>query len=1070
MANIGGYYLRHLVEHLIAAGRFEQLHRLLALETTGGKPRNAWCEALTEAGDQLIYLRDLQLAWNAAETSTAGAGDIGDRLGWQSRYALIVSSLLSQATALPPRLLGLLLERHSQRWSPEWAVSQADQQPDPERRMQALASIAPFLSGEVMDRALDVAEAVSDQDIRSKAMGIVLSGTGNVRNAFDAATRLQDESARSEALIRLADHLPPDLMDRALDLATSIADLGQMSSAVIALAPHLPSDLAVGLLNESIDLLSRSLTAELERAIGAMVAALAPALPEPAVNRALGACEALHDLDLRGRVIGALVPYLPADGLGQALDQSLGLGSSNLHAFQALLPRLDEQQRARAVAELKGRLAALAERQDSQFELSNTIALIVPYIGEESLGYCITMERTIQQGTLRLWPLAALCQRVGGTRADLHGELVSVARSIVSGRRVSRTTIDLVLMLTPRMAQAERSAVLDELVSGAIRVTDFRQRAEAINALIPALSEDPMRRVLEAIRGLPPRLLASSLTLIADHASAALLDELETAAQQVEDSGLRADVLSAVAQRMTGSRRSAIADEALAAITVLDDGEDCSETLVSLAKAAARDGQAALAIADTIADPYQQCLALVTAAADLPEADGRPIARKAVDTALAAGSRTIAPILAPVAGLLPAETIDAALQTASSPSSAEPKALEVLAPYLSAAAIDETLRRLSAFTREEQRAEGIRALSSRLSGNQAGAAIGLARQLSDSVQRGATLATLAGRLDPADQQSVLSEASEVLSEGRIYGGAVPVLLRALPSALLQPFLNRIDSAMTSAADEALAITVLAPVLTAEQRVLALQIAQRLKSAAPMAQAVASLVPYLPETERQQTLTAALEAVREVADEPDKSAALGFLAPCLPENLLGPALDIAASLGIPRNLTLEQQYEGFLDGPKIGHEPSRADALAALGPFLREEQAATALRLADAMTAPLLRMNAFAGIARSPTVPAASAAIRQALGELPRINERAFAVSEWGVESVALTRLFEAIERLAPEVRDPMSDALLHAAAQQSRVTALSSIAGLSASTSLRGGPAALTAVARAICQVRRWMP
>ena len=276
-------------------------------------------------------------------------------------------------------------------------------------------------------------------------------------------------------------------------------------------------------------------------------------------------------------------------------------------------------------------------------------------------------------------------------------------------------------MLTPRMAQAERLAVLDELVSGAIRMTDSGQRGEVINALIPALSEDLMRRVLEASGNLPPVPRASSLTLIADHASDALLDELETAAKQVEDGELRAGVLSAVAQRMTGSRRSAVADEALAAISVLDDGRTC----------------------------------------------------------------------------------------------------------------------------EKLRAEGIRALSSRLSGNQASAAIGLARQLSNSIQRGATLATLARRLDPADQQSVLGEVGKVLSggsiHGSIYGDALPVLLRALPLRLLQPFLDRIDSAMTSERDKALAIATLAPVMTAEQRILALQIAQRLKSAAPMAQAVASPV-------------------------------------------------------------------------------------------------------------------------------------------------------------------------------------------------------------------------------------
>ena len=54
------YELRNLVAHLDAAGRHEQLHRVLALTT--GEGRNAWYEAQLASGDAEDYVADVAVA------------------------------------------------------------------------------------------------------------------------------------------------------------------------------------------------------------------------------------------------------------------------------------------------------------------------------------------------------------------------------------------------------------------------------------------------------------------------------------------------------------------------------------------------------------------------------------------------------------------------------------------------------------------------------------------------------------------------------------------------------------------------------------------------------------------------------------------------------------------------------------------------------------------------------------------------------------------------------------------------------------------------------------------------
>ena len=131
------YELRHLAEHLAAARRAGELHRLLALEWAeprtvppassglsrlpGRRPsppapaivHNAWYAAKERIGEIDGFVADLNRAAGlAAGTAESGLARDGlPDIGLEVRYAVERSSVSSVATALPPRLLGELANR-----------------------------------------------------------------------------------------------------------------------------------------------------------------------------------------------------------------------------------------------------------------------------------------------------------------------------------------------------------------------------------------------------------------------------------------------------------------------------------------------------------------------------------------------------------------------------------------------------------------------------------------------------------------------------------------------------------------------------------------------------------------------------------------------------------------------------------------------------------------------------------------------------------------------------------------------------------------------------------------------
>ena len=135
LAGLNGYELTHLVAHLTAAGRLDDVHRLLALDRVVTEPvpdlpgwldnlrrrrrtraveRNAWNSAHESATSANGYLADIALARERS-----------DDLGLELRYTLIEATVRGRDQAIPAELVEAMVTAGL--WTTDDGISHAVQ-------------------------------------------------------------------------------------------------------------------------------------------------------------------------------------------------------------------------------------------------------------------------------------------------------------------------------------------------------------------------------------------------------------------------------------------------------------------------------------------------------------------------------------------------------------------------------------------------------------------------------------------------------------------------------------------------------------------------------------------------------------------------------------------------------------------------------------------------------------------------------------------------------------------------------------------------------------------------------
>ena len=355
-----GYGLRHLATHLEAADRIADLHRLLQLEWEyiDEKPfirrgllgwldrtrklrrshrhhryKNAWSVVKEEIRDIEGYLTDVKRAWRLAERAYCHTAEEKDEsIALQCRYALMIASVNTLSSNLPPVLLAALVEHGI--WSAGQGLVYARQVPDLGQRSQSLARLSPYLPEmsreSVLREALGLARTLPEKEkytskrLRLQAlMEIVprLADLGHWQEALAIAQEVEDSSERVEMLLALAPHLPESPLREVLATIQEIQVPYVRFRALMRLIPHLPASLKEETLDEMFNIWRSTDDAI---APAQVIEAVAPDLPRRLVWKLLEIIWKSNPLvSSKADALAALAPYLPEPGRTELLEQAL---------------------------------------------------------------------------------------------------------------------------------------------------------------------------------------------------------------------------------------------------------------------------------------------------------------------------------------------------------------------------------------------------------------------------------------------------------------------------------------------------------------------------------------------------------------------------------------------------------------------------------------------------------------------------------------------------------------------------------------------------------------------------
>jgi hypothetical protein len=558
------YDMRHLVAHLAAAGRDQEVHRLLALET--GEHGNAWFSAHEAAGQMQDYLIDLQRAQRLAQQEPLAGPRFSQGLGLQSRYALITASLNSLAGNIPIDLLLRLVE--SGTWMPEQALALILQIPYQARQVHDLAALAPHFPEkertQILDQALLISQEITDEDGQAQALKALaerLAALGRFEEAVSAARQIQDDLQLAQALDDIAPYLPESLLR---EILAGIRKMEHGSEALIGLLPRLA------------------------------------ALGHP--EEALVAVEQITDDIARRRVLGELGPYLPEENLREALSIARGITDQTQRevALAHLLPYLAE------VGHIKEAFTSL-QYIEYEWERADALARMAPNLPEKLLRKALSRKYWAGEDppTEALVGLLPRLAELGHLKKAL-----SIARKVNSPNTFH---IEVLIALAPYLQEED----LQDVLSRANRLAYSSDQARALVALAPHLPETLQPAALSGaqqvkyendkisvLAGLAPHLQgtilrealaiarqigdekdrAQAVARFLPHLAALGYSEASlTTVQQIGYAHHRAQALIGIAPSLTESDRKRVLHDALSAARQIKGEFDCAETLADLA-------------------------------------------------------------------------------------------------------------------------------------------------------------------------------------------------------------------------------------------------------------------------------------------------------------------------------------------------------------------------------------------------------------------------------------------------------------------------------------------------------
>jgi hypothetical protein len=512
----GGYGLRHLVTHLIEAGRTANVHRLLASDSPGRGGRksvNLWFDAHDRVGSLDAYLDDVRRA--QAVVRRANDADLAHRrvaskLGLEVRYTLITASTLTRSSTVPVPLLQRLVS--TGRWDTTRAVSHARQIPQPYPRSRALIGLLPHMMPERRAPVLGEAFHAAEEAGSGRALDAVLENVPHdmISDAL-AAIAATPERWRAHALAALSQQIPAEQLQEALGVAKTIEEAAHRSTALAALVPRLPARQQEAAINQA---LRAATNAKNEGALASLVPYLAKKQP----RRAVAIARAIDNRYVRATALAALASHLPPREVRDALEAATAMmtgmpaaAAEAVRAIAALASKVPLHQRHAIIEQ------ALQAATASRLFVRGSFRALAPHLTDDQLHRALTFATTADNEYTRADTLAELAEYLPPT---LLGQALEAATTLESEKRVRvlvalipRLPVDLIdrvfqgALEAPERVRGHLLSVLaphlpsrlhGQAVSAAATIAAERVRGGALSALIPQVSESLVEQALEA--------------------------------------------------------------------------------------------------------------------------------------------------------------------------------------------------------------------------------------------------------------------------------------------------------------------------------------------------------------------------------------------------------------------------------------------------------------------------------------------------------------------------------------------------------------------------------------------
>lgn len=515
----GGYALRYLVIHLQKADHLDDLHALLACESSPSANihHNVWYRAHEEAGTIGDYLADLQRARDIVRHAVdvpRGGRRQSPPWGLELHYTLLLAAVKTLAANVPSQLVAKLVEHRI--WSPTRGLATIRQVGDPSHRAYGLPALLRYL--DPVERATVLAEA-------ARALAEIVDPDERGWAWREALTQLSPEEAAAYA-------------DPALDAIRGLTDDSARSWALGTLIPHLPAGSALKLLADRA-----SLKDDYYRVRG--IAALAPNVPSEGLAELCAIAQAIEDEYDRGQALAELAPLLDEAMLDETINTAKAIA--------------DPWTRARTLSRLAG---CVPDRQEALLERATCAAMAA--------------DEPLEQ----LWALATVLRNVpAGRRPEMVEAALAAADTLTDPKAQRHARIHLATIADDE----SKPRLLAEALDIAVNFPDAADRRRAIGLLAKHLTEESLGTALAAVRAITDEAeRGKGIQALAPYLSADQLTlALETAAT-LTDADARIDVLVAVAQNLPKSTEGSLST-ALTAVQAIEDETRRSRGIEALA-------------------------------------------------------------------------------------------------------------------------------------------------------------------------------------------------------------------------------------------------------------------------------------------------------------------------------------------------------------------------------------------------------------------------------------------------------------------------------------------------------